>query len=179
FETLPPQAVSDGMAEIIKHGMIADAELFRGLEKTSLGEACYRSACVKAAIVSDDEFDRGRRGLLNFGHAVAHALEKIAGYDLSHGRAVAIGMSVMARAAAREGLCGAECPRELEKALARHGLPTRCETEAAEIARAVINDKKRKGSAISLAVPREIGRAEMIDMPLKNFEKFIEHGVRE
>ena len=100
LETLPLKELKNGLVEMIKHALIADSDYFTYLEKSAkniLSEgipefAIFRSCEIKKEIVEEDEKENGKRRLLNFGHTVGHALEKVTGYSLSHGEAVAIGL---------------------------------------------------------------------------------------
>ncbi|MEI6579117.1 MAG: 3-dehydroquinate synthase, partial [Eubacteriales bacterium] len=99
LNTLPDDILADGIAEAIKYGMIRDKELFEMLEFgdcISNPEACVaRCVTIKGNIVAKDEFDNGERQLLNFGHTLAHSIEKLSDYKISHGHAVAIGMVIV------------------------------------------------------------------------------------
>src|SRR5512134_2617756 len=122
--TLPDREFRGGMAEAVKHGLIADREYFRWIEREVeallrrdaevLEHLVRRSVEIKAAVVSEDEREAGRRAILNAGHTVAHALEQASGYALPHGEAVAIGLATECRLAeslglAAPGLAGEVC----------------------------------------------------------------------
>jgi len=179
FETLPEETRANGMAEAVKHGMIADRELLLGIGGLPIAEVCRRNVEIKAGIVERDELDRGVRNLLNFGHTIGHAVEKLSDYRTPHGSAVAIGMSVIARASERSGLTESPCAGELAKALRRLGLPTTCGYPAEKLAEAALRDKKRSGEAITLVIPKEIGRAELCEMPVSRLGEFIAKGLGE
>ena len=177
FATLPGEVYADGMAEAIKHGMIADRETLLSLGNLTAAEMCRRNVEIKARVVEADEFDTGIRRLLNFGHTVGHAVEALSGYSISHGRAVAIGMAVITRAGIQSGLTDPACLNDLEAALALYGLPARCEYTAKELAQAALLDKKRAGGTISLVIPKETGQAEIRDLPIAQLEDFIAKGL--
>ena len=177
FATLPEAVRADGMAEVVKHGMIADADMFRGLAEMPLAEMCKRNVEIKAGIVEKDEFDTGIRKLLNFGHTVGHAIETLSDYRISHGSAVAIGMTVITRASEKAGLTESACLEELKKVLEHLGLPTSCKYSAKELAGAALHDKKRSGDTITLVIPKKIGRAELHELPVSQLENFITKGL--
>lgn len=177
FATLPPAVRADGMAEAVKHGMIADGDMLRRLGEMPMAEICRRNVEIKAAIVGRDEFEAGARMVLNFGHTVGHAAEALSGYRIPHGSAVAMGMSVIARAGARLGLTEPECPGELAGALGLFGLPSSCGFSAGDLARAALRDKKRSGGSIALAVPKRVGLVEMVEIPVADLEGFISEGL--
>jgi len=177
FATLPKAVYADGMAEVVKHGMIADRDMLLNLDKLSISEICRRNVAIKAGIVEQDEFDTGIRMLLNFGHTVGHAVETLSGYSISHGSAVAIGMTVITRASEKSGLTESACLGELKKTLECLALPVCCEYSAKELADAALHDKKRSGDTITLVIPKRIGYAELHELPVSHLENFIEIGV--
>jgi 3-dehydroquinate synthase len=128
--------------------------------------------------VQRDEFDTGERQLLNFGHTVGHAIETLSGYTVSHGRAVAIGMSVITRAAVRKGLCPPECQTALERALAVFGLPQQTDYSPAALYEASLSDKKRAGGAITEIIPRAAGECVLHKMPSGELLDWITLGVQ-
>jgi len=179
FATLPKEVYADGMAEVIKHGMIADRGMLEGLGKMPEAGMCMRNIEIKARFVEQDEFDTGVRKILNFGHTVGHAVEKLSGYGVSHGKAVAIGMTVISRASERYGLTEEPVLEDLTEALEKYGLPTRCGFSAGELAGAALHDKKRMGGTISLVIPKSVGHAELYELPVEKLEAFIAAGLEE
>lgn len=178
--TLPPAIYRDGMAEVVKYGMIADEGLLEGLARGDArwegGELIERCVRIKAAFVEEDEFDAGNRQLLNFGHTVGHAAERLSGYALSHSQAVSAGMSVVTRAAVRRGWCPQDCLRLLLAALDRHGLPTSCAFSAEELAGAAVADKKRAGDTIVMAIPSRPGLCVLRPLPMGELAALIADG---
>ena len=180
FQTLPPRELRCGLAEAVKLGVLFDPallELLRGGYDPSRAESLTaRCVALKGAVVERDETDRGERRLLNLGHSFGHAVEQASGYALSHGEAVAIGMAMIARAAARRGLCAPEETTELIALLRTLGLPTDCPFSAAELLGALRRDKKRAGDALWLVVPRMLGRCELTEVPLARLEGWLKDG---
>ena len=124
LDTLPEREISNGLAECIKHAVIADAEM---LPLTRLPVADYvelaaRNIAVKEHFVSQDERDTTQRQFLNFGHTAGHAIEALSGYQLRHGECVAIGMVLAARIAQGLGVCAPDVPVDRLPALLRMGL---------------------------------------------------------
>ncbi|MDR0883829.1 MAG: 3-dehydroquinate synthase [Oscillospiraceae bacterium] len=191
LHTLPAPRIADGLAEMLKHGMIAHSELFAQILDTTLqlpsfpeGEtplptsACdaiaaliARNVEIKAAVVGADEREHGTRALLNFGHTVGHAIEKRSDYALTHGHAVALGMLAVTRAAQRHDLCGNITPL-LEHALTASGLPTVCPYPIAELLPIMCSDKKRAMDGITLVLPRRIGQCYLQKFPLDGLGEF-------
>jgi 3-dehydroquinate synthase len=168
--TLAAPQLAAGMAEAIKHAVIADAEYFAMLERcpvpvtggddpAAVERVVARSVEIKAKIVAADEREAGARAALNFGHTIGHALEATSGYALLHGEAVAIGMVVEARLAEAMGVAEQGTARRIAAALERHGLPVAM-SEAADadaLLDAMRQDKKVRGGALRFALPSRVG----------------------
>lgn len=172
--TLPQSIYNDGMAEVIKYAMINHAELLTELA----GEydiSAVIALCIdeKRRIVDLDERDTGIRRLLNLGHTAAHGIELCSEYGITHGSAVAAGMAIITRAAVKKGLCTREALEMLEKLLNKFSLPLSCEYSAEELCKAALEDKKRFGDSITLAVPRDLGKAELMQIPISGLLDFI------
>jgi 3-dehydroquinate synthase len=172
LRTLPVEEIRSGMAEIIKHGVIGAPGLFAELEAgeadldfwwRDLGTARLAWAVrVKIAIVEEDPFEQGRRAVLNLGHTVGHALERLSDYRLRHGEAVAIGMVAAARIAESTGRCTIAVSTSIEEVLVKWGLPVRCPPHrVADVIDAMAHDKKRRGGRLRWALPRAIGEVEI------------------
>ncbi len=167
--TLPgPQLVS-GMAEAIKHGVIADAGYCDLLEREQpaigardpsvLERVVARSVEIKGEVVSADEREAGRRAVLNFGHTVGHAIEATSGYALLHGEAVAIGMALEARIAERSGTAEAGTAARVAALLEQFGLPLDAPQAANvdDLLATMGHDKKVRDGEIRFALPRRVG----------------------
>jgi 3-dehydroquinate synthase len=170
--TLPPNELRAGMAEVLKHGVIADALFFErtvaalptlyapdGAGTMAMVEVIRRAASIKCDVVRRDEREAGLRHVLNFGHTIAHAIELVSHYAIPHGEAVAIGMVVEARIAERLGLAESLTAERLERALVAAGLPVaRPEHLGAEaILAATRLDKKSRAGTVRYALPERIG----------------------
>jgi 3-dehydroquinate synthase len=172
LRTLSKRDCRAGLAEVVKHGVIADADLFAWMEQNAADIArrgpdaiihmVRRSCEIKARVIAQDERESGLRAILNFGHTIGHALESLTRYrDLRHGEAVAIGMVAAARVArALKLFPDAEADR-VERLLSQLGLPTRVSGLAAEaILGAMSLDKKAVGRVPRFVLPRAIGEVE-------------------
>jgi 3-dehydroquinate synthase len=128
--SLPPEIFADGAAEAVKTGVLSDEGLFdllaRGGLRSDPAGVIARCVAFKASVVEADEHDTGLRRTLNLGHTPAHAIEACSGYAISHGRAVAMGLVIMARAAETLGWCAEPCAGRIAEALTRCGLPVEC-----------------------------------------------------
>jgi len=181
LETLPEEVLRDGCAEVIKYGMFGSRELLGKLDsdflKTSPVPIIAKCVAMKRDIVQMDEFDTGERMILNLGHTIGHAIEKLSGYEISHGVAVATGMAIDTRAAVRMNLCPQECLCILERLLCQYGLPNRTNYTAKELFEAALNDKKRTGGEITNVVPVAVGKSELKKIPVSSLLEWIEQGL--
>lgn len=177
LDTLPTDIYADGMAEVVKYGVIRDKDFF---EKLSSGmdteEMIARCVEIKRDVVVSDEKECGERVILNFGHTAAHAVEKLSGYKISHGKAVAIGMVLTARCAEAIGVCEAGCAKRIAAVLEKYSLNTDCPYSAEELARASKNDKKAADGEIKLTLPKKIGECTVVKMPVSELEGFFGSG---
>ena len=175
LDTLPEDPFVDGCAEIIKYAVLYDRELFSHLREygTAFSREYVIARCVawKKQAVEADEYDLGARRFLNFGHTVGHAIEKRSGYTISHGKAVAIGMSIMCRAAG----CG-DTP-VIVSLLDKFRLPTKTVFSAAQLAETALSDKKRSGGRIDLILPGSIGNCRIVPTPVDALQAFIGKGL--
>jgi len=178
FRTLPGDTFADGVAETLKHGLIADREFFRFLMTedihSRIEEVVRRNVEIKAAVVGEDEWEHGRRKILNFGHTLGHAIEKCSGYSITHGHAVAVGMALAARGAERLGFSPAGTLDAILTANRRFGLPVDCPYSAAELYDAASSDKKRDGGNIDIVVLEEIGKAKTVRLDMDGLRAFVE-----
>lgn len=169
--TLSDRELRSGMAEVVKHGIIGDPELFemceRGMDwvKENLEEIVRRAMAVKIKIIEEDPYEKGFRAALNLGHTVGHALELVSAYKLRHGEAISIGMSVEAKYAERIGIARKGISDAVGKVLSELGLPIEVPAgiPRAEIIRAMRVDKKGRAGAIRFALPAEIGKVKLAE----------------
>ena len=167
--TLPAAQLVAGLAEAVKHGVIADAEYFEFLERdhepilardaAALERVVRRSVEIKAAVVSEDEQEAGRRAILNFGHTVAHAIEATCKFEVLHGEAVAIGMACESRMAETLGVASPGTWERVRGALGSYRLPLAPPGAASvdDLVRAMRGDKKARAGAIRFALPERVG----------------------
>ncbi len=183
LSTLPEDEIANGLAEIIKAGALGDLELLALLEGRAddllalapdpLDVVIARSVAVKATLVEADERERGPRRLLNLGHTVGHAVERVARWP--HGRSVAVGLVAAARLSRELGrLSVAEVDR-LERLVARLGLPTEIpgELDAASLIASLRRDKKRADDELLFVVLDGLGAASVLPLPLRKLEKVL------
>jgi 3-dehydroquinate synthase len=174
--TLPDVQLRSGWAEVLKHGLICDADFFDWLagdgaagargDPAALERAVIRSVEIKSAIVGEDEKEAGRRALLNLGHTFGHAIEAELGFEeaaLAHGEAVALGCCMAFRFSVAQGLCAAADAERVEAVIAAAGLPTRLAQAGQFSAEALLarmaGDKKAEAGGVTLILARRIGDA--------------------
>lgn len=180
LDTLPPETFADGCAEVIKYGVINDKAFFDRLGggiKEQIEWVIEQCVTNKRNVVEEDEFESGKRALLNLGHTVGHAIEACSGLTVSHGNAVAIGMVIVTRAAVNMGICPKSDLDSLIAILEKEALPTSCDFTAEELAAIATSDKKRKGDSITLVVPHSIGDTRLMKMPIAKLTDFIRKGL--
>ena len=166
LNTLDPSVLRDGFAEVIKYGIILDCKLFDKVSKPGsfdLTSVIARCIEIKRDIVEQDEFDKGLRGLLNMGHTFGHAIEKLSGFTITHGSAVARGMIIAAKVAKVYGF--ADYTDVITKVVKEYGFETDCPFKADELYSVILSDKKRSGADITLVLPKQIGASTLEKMP--------------
>lgn len=186
LDSLEEHFVHDGMGEVIKYGCIQDKELFERLArygsfenmKPELGKVIARCVDIKRRIVEQDQFDTGKRMLLNFGHTLAHAIEQHFQYEReSHGEAVAIGMYQMTKIAEEERLTPAGTAARVKEVLAAYGLPHSCGLPVKALMDAIGRDKKNLGNRLNIVLLHEIGTSYVYPTSLEFFSKYGERVV--
>ncbi|MFP3387991.1 3-dehydroquinate synthase [Brevibacillus sp. SIMBA_040] len=175
LHSLPKREVAAGFAEVVKHGLIADESFVDWLEENAaqlweldselLGKAIQRGCAVKAAIVSEDETEQGKRALLNLGHTFGHAFEALSQYSvLNHGEAISIGMCLAAKVAERIGIAEKGIYERTKRVLRLYHLPTSWPGNVTPeaVLEAMKRDKKTIGGKLALVLPRAIGEVEVV-----------------
>lgn len=179
LNTLPQVEWENGFAEIIKHACIKDAAMFSMLEQSSLKtfqskksaicELVKRNAILKTKVVQKDEFEKGERRLLNFGHTLGHALENQ--YELFHGQAVAIGMTYACHIS--EQLTGFKQTEKVVSILEKYNLPTYAVFDKQKVFNVLKMDKKREKKEMNYVLLEKIGKGVVKSISLKQLEKII------
>ncbi|MBI5352754.1 MAG: 3-dehydroquinate synthase [Chloroflexi bacterium] len=172
LKTLPEAELISGMAEVVKHGIVSDPELFslcsRGLDyvKNHLEEIVKRAMAVKIKVIEEDPYEKGFRAALNLGHTVGHAVELVSKFKLRHGEAVAIGLVAEAKYSVKIGLATIGLVDAITGTLKSLGLPTQIPKEILreEIIRTMRVDKKKNAKAIRFALPVEMGKVELVEV---------------
>jgi 3-dehydroquinate synthase len=170
--TLPEREFASGLAEVVKHAMIADARLFSYLEENAeairrrdpevLRAVVARNCAIKAAVVEEDERETGRRAILNFGHTVGHAIEAALAYGtVTHGEAVARGMAVAAALSVRRDLCSPADAARLTALLRRFGLVTAPPPPLEVLEKYLHTDKKRRDGRLQFVLTLGIGNVTL------------------
>ncbi|MDD2374500.1 MAG: 3-dehydroquinate synthase [Eubacteriales bacterium] len=163
--------MADGMAEVIKYGLIRDDNLFEQIESKAYDLEWVLERCVrtKITVVSRDERDTGERMLLNFGHTIGHAIEKVTAFSrYTHGEAVAIGMVAAARVGEFLGETAPGTSKRIIKVLESYQLPVATDLSLDDILPAIASDKKNVGSRLYFVLIKETGQAYL--KPMKKSE---------
>lgn len=161
MDTLSDQVFNDGCAEVIKYGIIGGEPLFEKLAKPiklQLEDIVYSCVKMKRDIVQQDELDTNIRHILNFGHTVGHAIELLSNYEISHGTAVAKGMSVITKASYNLGLCNESTVIQIDSLISSYGFDLNPIFNPTDLAKAILMDKKRNNDYINLVLVKEIGQ---------------------
>ncbi len=180
FATLPAQVFSDGMAEVIKYGMIADRALLATLQEgvlPYLETVLARCVKIKAHIVEQDTFDTSIRQLLNFGHTVGHAVEAASEFTIPHGNGVAIGMATVTRALVALGHCEKDIYDCLRILLQKYGLPDRCSYSAETLWNIALSDKKSTQNGVQLIVPATLGNCKIAPVSSQELLDILKAGL--
>ncbi|MDE0987751.1 MAG: 3-dehydroquinate synthase [Pseudomonadales bacterium] len=193
LQTLPERELSAGLAEVIKHGVLADSDYFDAVEKdigqlrqkdeSALIRAIKGSCKIKAAVVAQDERESGERALLNFGHTFAHAIETGMGYgQWLHGEAVGAGMVMAADLSARLGRCSLDDSQRIKTLVERAGLPIAGPSEVSTDAMLAFMAKDKKATDEGLRfvlIEGGIGKTEIVqDVPVSVLRETLEAGLR-
>ncbi len=179
--TLPDDIFRDGCAEVIKYGILYDSNLFSYLSVSGLSfdreSVIARCVELKRDVVAEDEFDTGMRMKLNLGHTVGHGVEAQSNFEISHGKAVAIGMAIVSRAGCLKGMCSEETRDSILGILRKFGLPCSCGFAAESLYTSALSDKKRSGGTVNLIIPERIGFCAIVPTPVSEIQSFIEAGL--
>lgn len=181
LDTLPEDIFRDGCAEVIKTAVLFDPELYRVLCRDGLGfdreKVIARCVELKRDVVNADEFDRGLRQKLNLGHTIGHSVEALSGFAISHGKAVAIGSAIVARASAKLGICDKGVSAQIQWLFGHFGLPLFTGFAPEELAEIALSDKKRDGGTVNLIVPKALGDCVVLPTPVEALTDFIKAGL--
>jgi 3-dehydroquinate synthase len=181
LNTLPEEEWINGFAEIIKHACIKDRKMFEDLESNSLQsyidsnaktmELVKRNAGIKYDVVSKDEFEKGERKLLNFGHTLGHAIENI--YSLPHGSAISIGMDAASGISEKlTGLAFGE-RQKISSLLQKYHLPVHIDWEKEKVWDILVMDKKKAGENMNFILLNSIGDAVIRSIPLDRLKDLL------
>lgn len=169
LETLEKRHFNNGIAEIIKHGLIRSKPLFMDLLEKDINEniesIIYQSILIKRDIVIQDEFDRGLRNLLNLGHTIGHAIEQASNYDLLHGEAISLGMQTISKGYDYEPL--------LEKLLLKYNLVKDFEYNKEKLYNYIKTDKKINNNKLNMVLVEEIGNGFIKEINLEDIKEFM------
>lgn len=186
LSTISHDLLTDSCGEVIKHGVLADPELFCRLERSPINAPGYdeddlasviaRNVEIKRDVVDADEQERGLRQTLNLGHTIGHAIEAASGFSLGHGSCVAAGLCCISRAASAMGLMDSADARRIERCVAAYGLPTDIGIDHATLVEVARRDKKRHADSVNVILPRRIGEVEVRRVTMDEFARIVDLG---
>jgi len=185
LRTLDQEVFCDGMGEVVKHGVLADEDLFEDLlahpvlidsDAAYLVEIVARNMSIKRDVVNADERERGLRQTLNLGHTIGHAIEAASNYELGHGHCVAAGLCCVARGAERLGWADSGLSTKIEACVKAQGLPTDTSVDHQTLLQFAGHDKKRHGNTVNLVVPQRIGQAALRTVTFEQLSDVIQFG---
>lgn len=183
LDTLPDRAFADGIAEAVKYAAIKDSDLFQKLQgmeslkhvRRNINDIIYRCVAIKCQVVSADEFDRGERMLLNFGHTIGHGIERYFDYEAyTHGESIALGMIIITKGSEAMGITKTGTAQAIMELLAKFNLPMSLDSiDNSKLLHFINADKKSVGTNINLILLREIGSAFIYKVPKEELINFI------
>jgi 3-dehydroquinate synthase len=176
LSTLSRARMAEGMAEVIKYGCIRDAILFESIEKGMFDLEWILERCVriKTTVVQNDEFDTGERMILNFGHTIGHAIEKVSGYaGITHGEAVAIGMCYAAKMGNKFGVTPKGIAERICAVLEKWKLPIHTDLSTDALFESMLSDKKRLSGKIYYVFLKSIGDAAVFPLEKEEIKKLM------
>ena len=176
LKTLPTQEFKCGMAEVIKYACIFDDGLFEILEQndlTKLEEMVVKCINFKKLVVEQDEFDNGKRQLLNFGHTLGHAIEKKSDFTIPHGYAVAKGIRIILDLSAKKGICDKKVCNRVNDLLNLYGICTKNEYSLSDLFEYTLVDKKRNNDAINVILISDLGKPIIEKMSVEKWKEFV------
>ncbi len=184
LKTLPEAEIKNGLAEIIKYAIIKDANLFRFLErnkqkimeldKNSLLKVISRCCLIKARIAEKDEKENNVRAILNYGHTIGHAIERVSNYKVSHGGGVAMGMIIEAKTARLLDLVSEKQERRIMQLIKKYDLIGNMHLKKKSILKTIGLDKKILNEKIRLILPIKIGKVCIANVPVAIIERALE-----
>ncbi len=180
LKTLPETYLRDGMGEVIKYGCIKSKLLFDKLYTCDdfsqiADEVIYECVDIKRQVVQNDFTEKGERMLLNFGHTVAHSIEKCMNYEgISHGEAVAIGMYTITTVFEKAGLTEKGTAEKIRNILLKYKLPLKCDISIEKLCTAMLADKKRRGDFLNLVLLDNIGSSYIKKLATEELPSFLE-----
>lgn len=174
LSTLPPETFADGMAEVVKYGCIANRALLESIFRDDIEEVVCECVRIKRDVVEQDEHDTGLRMILNFGHTIGHACEKLENYTgLTHGQAVAIGMVAAMRLSNELG-ASEDLTAPLTAILQKCGLPTELRHDREAVYQALLSDKKKFGGTVNFILVREFGKADIVPVEAERLRELLQ-----
>lgn len=180
LETLSEEIFSDGCAEVIKYAVLDGEPLYSLLkdrEQADWTEIIKECVSIKRNMVEEDEFDTGVRMFLNLGHTVGHAIEKNSRFEITHGKAVAMGMVIASKVSEKLGLCTSDLTDRIVSLLQAYGLPTLSPYPPQQLLDGMLSDKKRAGDTLRLILPEKMGKCIIYKTDVRSLPSLFEGAI--
>lgn len=187
LKTLPPEQIVSGMGEVIKHGIIKDADFFNyikenqeklnSLDAQTFIKMSKTNCTIKAEVVMQDEKENGLRAILNFGHTIGHAVESAFDFKLTHGECVGIGMCAASYIALKRGMIDKSALSDIENVLNTYGFRTKLDLPPHDVITSfMLKDKKRVSGKLKFVLPTAIGEViQVTDVTPEEIEQALKH----
>ena len=181
LKTLPQEEFTNGLAEIIKCSIIKDKNLFDLIneeeiyDRNTMSNIIKRSIEIKKEIVEKDPKEINERQLLNFGHTIGHAIEKVSNYSIAHGYAVATGMAMITRSYYKQGLTDTTSYNSINEILLKHKLPICCDYSLENLYKEILRDKKSRGDTLNVIYPKKIGDGRISSVEKNDLRKILKY----
>lgn len=181
LKTLPQEEFTNGLAEIIKCSIIKDKNLFDLIneeeiyDRNTMSNIIKRSIEIKKEIVEKDPKEINERQLLNFGHTIGHAIEKVSNYSIAHGYAVATGMAMITRSYYKQGLTDTTSYNSINEILLKYKLPICCDYSLENLYKEILRDKKSRGDTLNVIYPKKIGDGRISSVEKNDLRKILKY----
>ena len=172
LKTLPNKEIKNGLGEVVKYALLSDTVKGKDIKNVN-AELIYKCLLVKREIVEMDERESGVRALLNLGHTVGHAIEKLSGYKLSHGACVVKGLVYSAQVSERLFAISEKDKKKILSVIKKAKINLSNPYSADKIAESIISDKKRKGDTVSFVALKGVGKPEIVTLRLAELKEII------
>ena len=173
LKTLPQSELTNGFGEIVKYGFISKSVSKKMIQEKDYNQLIANCIKIKAQIVNEDEYEKGLRAVLNLGHTIGHAIESLSGYTISHGLCVAKGINKIIQASKNYYRFDDCVTKELYQLLNSYNFDLEVPYSNKQILEKINNDKKADNKSIKAVLINEIGKVEIVKMPIEQLGELL------